>query len=61
MTLGDLIAFALVLLMFGGSSGLFTFASTQLILNKLKQMGFFIQASDLSTPKPQVETVVKNQ
>lgn len=50
MTLGDLIAFALALLVFGGSSGLFTFASTQLILNKLKAMGFFVTADNVSAP-----------
>jgi len=43
MTLADLIALTLALLFFGGSSGVFTFISTRLLLEKLQQMGFFMQ------------------
>lgn len=46
MTLGDLTAFALVLVVFGGSSGLFAYASTQIILEKLKSLGFFVEAGE---------------
>lgn len=49
MTLGDLMALALVLAIFGGSSGLFTFVSTRLLLEKMQRLGFFVKMRDWTT------------
>mgnify|MGYP001047022884 CR=1 FL=1 len=51
MSLGDLIALAFILVIFGGSSGLFTFVSTRLLLHKMQEIGFFVQAAPIPVEK----------
>ena len=46
MTISDLAALALALLFFGGTSGTFVFVCTRLILQHLRERGFFVEVGD---------------
>lgn len=43
MNLGDMIALALALVIFGGSSGTFCYVATRLILSRLSEWGWFVE------------------